>query len=130
MTMITIQGYIQPYKNKLINIQELLLLYNFAVLSVLLIFNGNETMNMITVNVMIGLSFIQFLIILVYHVFSFMITTHCTKLTKSVKCAWNYMLEKCYNSKQTVNHNKNYTMEIPEIQYNFANFQEALLGED
>ena len=57
MTLTIIQGYIQPYKNKLINIQELLLLYNFAIMCVLLIFNGNETMNTITVNVMVGLSF-------------------------------------------------------------------------
>ena len=41
MTVAIIQGYIQPYKNKIINIQELLLLYNVVTMCVLLIFNGN-----------------------------------------------------------------------------------------
>ena len=85
VTLIAIQGHIQPYKNKLINIQESLLLYNFAIMCILLTFNGNETMNIITINVMVGLSFLHFLIILLYHVFAFMIAIHCTKLTEIIR---------------------------------------------
>ena len=45
ITVAIAHGYIQPYKNKLINIQEMLLLYNFDIMCILLIFNENETMN-------------------------------------------------------------------------------------
>ena len=128
VTVAIIQGYIQPYKNKLINIQELLLLYNFAIMCILLIFNGNETMIIITVNVMVGLSFLHFLIILVYHLYAFVITIYCAKLTKTVTAIWNYIFEKCHSRKQI--HNERFTMEIPDIQYNYASFREPLIGED
>ena len=128
--MAIIQGYIQPYKNKLINIQELLLLCNFSIMCILLIFNGNETMNIITVNVMVGLSFLNFLIILVYHVFTFVITIHCTRLTKIVTIVWNCVFESCFSRRQREIHNERFTMEIPKSQYNFANFQEPLIGEN
>ena len=130
ITVAIIQGYIQPYKNKLLNVQELLLLYNFAIMCVFLIFNGNETMNIITVNVMVGLSFLHCLIILAYHVFAFVITIYCAKLTKTATAVWNYIFEKCHSRRQREIHNKNFTMEIPEAQYNFANFREPLIGED
>ena len=127
ITLTIIQGYIQPYKNKLINVHELLLLYNFAIMCVLLIFNGNETMNIITVNVMVGLSFLHCLIILVYHVFAFIIANHCTT---TVTAARKYIIEKCYARRQREIHNENNTMEIAETQYNFTNFREPLIFEN
>ena len=93
-------------------------------------FNGNETMNIITVNVMVGLSFLHFLIILVYHVFAFVITIHCTRLTKHASTVWNCVYEKCCSRRQREIRNKSFTMEIPEAQYNFANFRQPLIGED
>ena len=127
ITLTIIQGYIQPYKNKLINVHELLLLYNFAIMCVLLIFNGKETMNIITVNVMVGLSFLHCLIILVYHVFAFIIANHCTT---TVTAARKYIIEKCYARRQREIHNENNTMEIAEAQYNFTNFREPLIFEN
>ena len=130
VTLIAIQGHIQPYKNKLINIQESLLLYNFAIMCILLTFNGNETMNIITINVMVGLSFLHFLIILLYHVFAFMIAIHCTKLTEIIRKVWICIVEKCYRRGQRDIQHERFRMEIPEVQYNFANFREPLIGED
>ena len=44
LTMAIIHSRIQPDNNKLNNLQELLLLYNYVVMCVLLILNGNETL--------------------------------------------------------------------------------------
>ena len=129
ITLTIIQGYIQPYKDKLINIQELLLLYNFAIMCVLLIFNGNDMMNIITVNMMVGLSFLHFLIIVVYHVYAFVITIYCAKLITTITTIWSCVVKDCFNKKQIEIQNERFTMEIPEAQYNFANFQEPLIGE-
>ena len=95
-----------------------------------IIFNGNETINIITVNVMVGLSFLHFLIILVYHVFAYMVAIHCTRLIQTIVTVRNYTFEKCCKQPKRDSLHGNFTMEIPEAQYNFANFQEPLIGED
>ena len=130
ITLATTHGYIQPYKSKLINIQESLLLYNFAIMCVLLIFNGNETMNIITMNVMVGLSFLHCLVIVAYHVFAFIIAIHCTRLVKSAANIRNCIVQYCYHKRQRKVHVENLCTEIPEVAYNFANFREPLIGED
>jgi len=58
VTVALIHGYIQPNKNKIINVQESLL-YNFITLCILLVLNRNETLNTTAVNVMVGVSFLH-----------------------------------------------------------------------
>ena len=82
---------------------------------------------------MVGLSFLHFLIILVYDLYAFVITIYCIRLTKMVKhasTAWSSVFEKCHNRRQREIHSERFTMEIPYAQYNFANFRELLIGED
>ena len=51
------------------------------------IFNRSESLNVIAVNVLVGLSFIQCTVILIYHTFTFV--GPCNKaLTTSVKTIW------------------------------------------
>ena len=120
MTVAIIQGYIQPYKNKIINIQELLLLYNVATMYVLLIFNGNETLNIITVNVVVGLSFLHFLVILAYHLYAFVITIYCTRLITSITTVWNYIFENA-----TAGGKENFTMK--DLPWKFQRLSITLL---
>ena len=77
MAMAIVHGYIHPYNNNLINFQELVLLFNYLVLCFLMLFNESELLNIIAVNVLVGASFIQFLLILAYHAFAFVNTGHC-----------------------------------------------------
>ena len=56
LTTATILCCIQPNKEKLINFQELTLLYNYVVVCILMMFIDNEEFSVITVNVMVGLS--------------------------------------------------------------------------
>ena len=107
--------YIQPYKSNMITFQETLLLYNYAILCVLLSLNGNEFQNVIVVNVMIALSLVQFMIIIVYHIFMYVT---CTRLLKCIKqCRW-------YNQRTRGNIN-----DIEMVGLG-VNFQEPLLGQD
>ena len=114
MTLSIFHSYIQPYKNKFINYQEILLLYIYTIMCVLFSFNGSEIQNVIVLNVIVGLSLIHFVIIIAYHIFTYIINT---RLHNNFKwCRW---------------HNKTRNVENDiEIQELAVNFQEPLLGQD
>jgi len=131
ITMAIIHGYIQPNKNKLINVQESLLLYNYIILCVLLLFSESELLNIIIVNVMVGLSFLHSLLIIVYHFFAYLITTPYTKLKSKVMTIKNYIMEKCHLLRRHREcHNEYAGLEIPEIEFNFSSFREPLIAVD
>ena len=114
ITISIVHGYIQPYKSSMINFQESLLLYNYSILCVLLLLNDDEFYSVIVLNVMVGLSMVHFLIIIAYHVFTYVIHAWLPNM-----CRW-YNLHRGTSS---VNIN-NIEME------QFENFQEPLLGQD
>ena len=59
-------GYIHPHKNKLVNIQELLLLLNLTIMYAVS-YQYSESVFSIVTNIMISLAFIQFCTIVLYH---------------------------------------------------------------
>ena len=59
-------GYIHPNKNKLVNIQELLLLINLTIMYAVSYHDSENVLSIVT-NVMISLAFIQFCTIVLYH---------------------------------------------------------------
>ena len=121
VTIAIVHGYIQPNKSKLLNIQESLLLYNYIIMCVLLLFNKSERLNMIIVNVMVGLSFLHFLLMIVYHLFAYLITTPCSKLINKVT---SYVTAKCYIRRlKEYCYNENAGLEIPEAA-NFTTYRE------
>ena len=124
LTMAIIHSRIQPDNNKLNNLQELLLLYNYVVICVVLILNGSETLNVITVNVLVGLSFIQFAMIIVYRVLKFV--TPCRKLKNKVLNAWSSIVK----NQQEHKPNDTTALEIPEVGFAYTDFREPLIGED
>ena len=116
ITIAISHGYIQPYKSNMINFQETLLLYNYAIMCILFLLNGSEFQNVIVVNVMVALSLVQFMIIIAYHIFTYII---CTRLLKSINwCRW-------YN--QRTRGNVGNDIELEGLVFNF---QEPLLGQD
>jgi len=125
--MAVIHSHIQPDNKKINNLQELLLLYNYVVLCVLLIFNGSETLNFITVNVSIGLSFIQFVVIIIYHLLMFV--SPCNKLKDVITNAWDNTVKNLY-LKQEQRYTSTTVLEIPEVDFAYTDFREPLIGED
>ena len=126
IAMAIIHGYIRPYKRRFLNIQELVLLFNYVVLCFLVLFNKSELLNVITVNVLVGVSFIQFLLILVYHAFAFV--SPCSKALNTATVVWNFIRCNCTYRRQVEQESPG--LEIPEIDFDFANFREPLIGED
>jgi len=122
LSMAIVHSRIQPDNNKLNNLQELLLLYNYVVMCVLLILNRSEILNVITVNVLIGLSFIQFFVITIYHALTFI--SPCKKLMNKITNAWNNIVRNHHLAQDE----RHPVIEIPEV--SFADFREPLIGED
>lgn len=120
------QGYLRPYKSAIINIQELLLLSNFSILCSFLIFNYNETLNVITVNTLIGLSFLHSLLIVLCHILVFV--GPCRRILNAAKEAWS-SISLCVNCCRRRAHQvENPNIEIPDV--HIADFREPLIGED
>lgn len=129
--MAIIHGYIQPNKNKLINVQESLLLYNYIVLYIVLLFNESEQLNMITINVMVGLSFLHSVLIIIYHLFTYLITFPYNKLLKKLTILKSCIMEKyCHCKRHRECHSEHIALEIPEVASTFTNFREPLIAED
>ena len=71
---IVYHGISHPNKNKLVNIQEVLLLANLTIMHSVS-YQSSETIFSIVINIMISLAFIQFCIIVLYHFLTY--TCHC-----------------------------------------------------
>jgi len=127
LTMAVIHSRIQPDNNTPNNLQELLLLYNYVVMCVLLILNGSETLNVITVNVLIGLSFVQFVVIIIYHLLTFV--SPCKKLKDVITNAWDNVVKNLY-LRQEQRCTNTTVLEIPEVDFAYTDFREPLIGED
>ena len=69
MIFTTYHGYIKPNKNKIVNIQELLLLINLTILYAASYYGSDDVFSIIT-NIMISLAFVQFFAIVLYHFLS------------------------------------------------------------
>ena len=63
-------GYNRPNKNKLVNIQELLLLFNLITMYAVS-YQSSSSIFSIVSNVMIILAFVQFCIVVLYHIFTY-----------------------------------------------------------
>ena len=74
----TCHGYIQPNKNKVVNIHELSLLINLTITYAVSYYSSSNVFSLVT-NIMISLAFIQFSIIVLYHFLTY--TCHLDVLT-------------------------------------------------
>ena len=131
LTGAVVQSYLQPYKNKSNNYQEMLLFYNYIALSVLLLFDGSESVNVIVLNVMVGLSFLQFLLVIAYHIHLFVIMHQCARVQQTIRKAWIKFKATCWHNKQNSQSNHIAArLQIPEVSFNFSEFREPLLALD
>ena len=115
------------YKNKLVNIQEFLLLINLIMMYAVS-YQGSESVFSIVTNVIISLAFIQFCIIVLYHFLTY--TCHCnvvimleTGKQKTMEY-FNMKKNRCkdFNDLQILN--------VPECAHNYTEYQDGLDSDD
>ena len=121
-------GYTCPHKNKLVNIQELLLLLNLTIMYAVS-YQSSENIFSIVTNVMISLAFVKFCTIVLYHFLTY--TCHC-----NTEIILQASKEKLINFCSR-NHSKNTNhcidielLNIPECTYNYSEYQDGLVSDD
>ena len=117
-------GYIHPNKNKLVNLQELILLINLTMLYAASYQCSDSTFTAIT-NVMISLAIIQFIIIVLYHFLTY--TCHCN-IVIMLQTAKDKIMR--YNLKKNESQNTLCMLNIPERTYNYTEYQDGLVSDD
>ena len=117
-------GYIRPNKNKMVNIQELLLLLNLTLMYAV---SYQGSIFFIVTNVMIGLAFVQFGIIVLYHFLTH--TCHCD-IAHMLKVTREKLMMKFYKKNLRSNLNDIPLLSIPERTYNYAEYRDGLVSDD
>ena len=115
-------GYIHSHKNKLVNIQELLLLLNLTIMYAVS-YQYSESVFSIVTNIMISLAFIQFCTIVLYHFLTY--TCHYN-IVIMLQAGKEMMIKYCTKSHKHQNACNVRMLNIPECTYNYAEYQEEL----
>ena len=118
-------GYIRPHKNKLVNIQELLLLINLIIMYAVS-YQGSEKTFSIVINVLISMALIQLFVIMLYHFFTY--TCHF-----NIEIALQTLKHKLVNLYYQDHLKDTFDVEllnIPECTYNYAEYQDGLVSDD
>ena len=116
-------GYIRPHKNKLIHIQELILLINLIIMYAVSYQDNSYIFSAVT-NIMISLAVFQLCIIVLYHFLTYTIHFNIITRFKAVK-------EKIY---VCVKKPKRYSndialLNIPECTYNYTEYRDGLVSD-
>ena len=123
----TYNGYTHPNKNKLVNIQELLLLLNLTIMYVVS-YQGSGSVFSTVTNVMISLAFIQVCTIVSYHFIIY--TCHCNVVI-TLHNVKEKMIGCCYRKNNDHQNNIDLAiLDIPERTYNYSEYREGLVSDD
>ena len=114
-------GYVRPYKSKLVNIQELLLLLNLTIMYAVS-YQYSESVFSIVTNIMISLTFIQFCTIVLYHFLTYTCHYNVVIMLQTGK---EKMIK--YFSKNNINKYNVELLNIPECTYKYAQYREELI---
>ena len=117
-------GYIHPNKNKLVNIQELLLLTNLTILYAVSYHNNGKLFSVVS-NIMISLAFVQFCTVVFYHFLTY--TCNYNILTK-IKAMKEFLISKRRSGHG--NHTYVQLLNIPERTYHYEEYQDGLITDD
>ena len=121
-------GYSCPFKHRLQNLQEMILLLNLNILFVVVL----SGQSVIFINTMVALVAVHFTFIVIYHIVNY---TLGAKFKSKVNFFIIFVFEMMTRKWRRMKSMKNkiitpYSNEIPEITYNYSEYQEPLVGED
>ena len=120
----------KPFKNKFKNYQEFLLIINLLVLYTFALSSASSGINTIAVNIMITLAVVQFGLVVIYHILTYacsgVITKRLLTIYHDVLTGWIPRFYKKTQVRQFELHHCN----IPEVTYNYHEYQEPLIGQE
>ena len=126
--IIAIHGIMCPYKNTIKNLQELLYLFNLQALYAISLY-GRSTTNITAVNILIIMAALQFCIIFMYHMITYMCDGAISKkIQMSVSTLMKCISKSSFN--QQFELDDNLSCRIPEVTYNYQEYREPLICQD
>ena len=126
IVLLCLQSILQPFKHSFKNIQESLILSNLLTVYAITALNNDRNSNKtLFVKLFINVQLAYFIIYITGH----SVMTVCGK-TVTQKCdqIFNFFTRKCYKSVKQLQ--KSYNCEIPEVTYNYQEFQDPVIGLD
>ena len=124
IVLLCLQSILQPFKHNFKNIQESLILSNLLTVYAITALNNDRNNNKIlfVVKLLINAQLAYFIIYITGH----SVMTVCGKtVTQRCDKIFNFFTRKCRKSVK-----KSYNCEIPEVAYNYMEFQDPLIGLD
>jgi len=119
-------GYTRPNKSKLVNIQELLLLINLTIMYAVS-YQCSYGVFSIVINAMIGLAFIQFCAIVLYHFLTY--TCHCN-VAIMFQSGKQKVMNNCLMKRECQNPSYLHLLDISECTYNYTKYRDGLISDD
>ena len=127
ITFLACNGHVYPHKNKLLNIQEMLLLINITVMYAVSYQSNERVFSMVT-NVMISFAFVQLLIIVLYHFLTYTCQCNIAGTLQTLKCIFTGSY--CKNNNKPETSFDAELLNIPECTYNYTEYQDGLVSDD
>ena len=118
-------GYVRPNKNKAVNIQELLLLINLAIMYAV---SYQGRIFFTVTNIMISLALVQFVTIVLYNFLTY--TCHCDVIGMLKTTKQKLMMKLCKKKSVSCVSNNIALLNIPECTYNYNEYRDGLVSGD
>ena len=118
-------GYVRPNKNKVVNIQELLLLINLTIMYAV---SYQGSIFFTVTNVMISLAFVQFGTIVFYNFLTY--TCHCDIICMLQTTKQKLMIKLCKKKSLSCASNNIALLNVPERTYNYNEYRDGLVSDD
>ena len=130
-----IHSYNKPFKNKMKNYQEMLFIINLQGLyTITLSFAQDNNVKRISVNVLIMMAAVQFVLIVAYHMFAYTsngaIKKSVVLVIHRVKGALAHWITRFHNKPQI--HDQQFELhhcDIPEVTHNYQEYREPLISQ-
>ena len=123
---------LSPFKNKYINLQELVFIFNLQGLYIMSLYNQTtDTMNMISINTMIIMAGVHFIFIIAYLVITYASGGVIKYKIQSIVNTFTGWINRLHNKSQ----HRQFQLDsmcnkIPEVAFNYHEFREPLVGVD
>ena len=125
-----IQGTVKPFKSQFKNFQEHLLLMNLTILYTFLLFD-HKAISTVVVNIMIGITAINFMLIIAHHIIIYacsLVIRNKIKSSSDAIIKWMYTLQGKSQGANQLELTHNVRCNIPEA-VNYHEFREPLLNQ-
>ena len=131
-----VHAYNQPFKTRIKNILETLFIINLIGLYTFILSFGQSDINKVTaINILIGIAAVKLMLIILYHIFIYACSetikkraTFILQTSYDVLARW---INRLYKKPQVLDQQfQLHHCNIPEVTYNYHEYQEPLIGQE